>query len=198
MSKVFTAEEVAQHNTRDDLYIIYKGKVYDCSEYLDEHPGGEEVIMDCAGTDATEPFEDIGHSEDAHEILANLEVGELKGGVAVKPAVSAAASSSPSENTICQSQSTRKGPPEYILPFVCFQINACPVAVLYEVSQPPVMAQIDPSIDHFWAPNSVVQCRQCILREDAQALFSDQLFSEKTLLSLHGLCGRPLAGQILD
>ncbi|KAG7844599.1 hypothetical protein KL941_003975 [Ogataea angusta] len=94
MSKVFTAEEVAQHNTRDDLYIIYKGKVYNCSEYLDEHPGGEEVIMDCAGTDATEPFEDIGHSEDAHEILANLEVGELKGGVPAKPVVSAASSSS--------------------------------------------------------------------------------------------------------
>ncbi|KAG7783958.1 hypothetical protein KL910_002619 [Ogataea haglerorum] len=100
MSKVFTAEEVAQHNTRDDLYIIYKGKVYDCSEYLDEHPGGEEVIMDCAGTDATEPFEDIGHSEDAHEILANLEVGELKGGVAVKPAVSAAASSSSDSSSL--------------------------------------------------------------------------------------------------
>ncbi|KAG7882793.1 hypothetical protein KL938_003216 [Ogataea parapolymorpha] len=94
MSKVFTAEEVAQHNTRDDLYIVYRGKVYDCSEYLDEHPGGEEVIMDCAGTDATEPFEDIGHSEDAHEILANLEVGELKGGVPAKPVVSAASSSS--------------------------------------------------------------------------------------------------------
>ncbi|GME91448.1 hypothetical protein B5S28_g4371 [[Candida] boidinii] len=80
MSKVFTAEEVAAHNTRSDLYIVVDGKVYDCSEYLDEHPGGEEVIIDCAGDDATEAFEDIGHSEDAREILEGLLVGTVEGG----------------------------------------------------------------------------------------------------------------------
>ncbi|ODV83862.1 hypothetical protein CANARDRAFT_29593 [[Candida] arabinofermentans NRRL YB-2248] len=80
MSVSFTAEQVAEHNTRDDLYIIYNDKVYNCSEYLDEHPGGEEVILDCAGTDATEPFDDIGHSEDAREMLDSMLVGELKGG----------------------------------------------------------------------------------------------------------------------
>ncbi|KAH3671137.1 hypothetical protein OGAPHI_000848 [Ogataea philodendri] len=94
MSTVFTAEEVAAHNTRDDLYIVYKGKVYDCGSYLDEHPGGEEVILDCAGTDATEPFDDIGHSEDALEILGGLVVGELKGGATMKPAAAASSSSS--------------------------------------------------------------------------------------------------------
>ncbi|GME76908.1 unnamed protein product [Ambrosiozyma monospora] len=83
-AKVFTADEVAEHNTKDDLYLICDGKVYDCTEYLDEHPGGEEVILDCAGTDATEPFEDIGHSEDAREVLAGLYVGELKGGAVTK------------------------------------------------------------------------------------------------------------------
>lgn len=55
--KSYTADEVAQHNTRDDLWIIYEGKVYDASGYLDEHPGGEEVIIDCAGGDATGPFD---------------------------------------------------------------------------------------------------------------------------------------------
>ncbi|CAH6722362.1 cytochrome b5 [[Candida] jaroonii] len=78
---IFTLEEVAKHNTSSDLWMVYNGLVYDCSSFVDEHPGGEEVLVDCAGTDATEEFDDIGHSDDAHEILKGLLVGKLKGGV---------------------------------------------------------------------------------------------------------------------
>lgn len=79
----YTMEEVSQHNTAEDLWIVYNGQVYDVSKYLDEHPGGEEVILDCAGTDATEAFNDIGHSDDAHEILGGLLLGKLEGAVTV-------------------------------------------------------------------------------------------------------------------
>lgn len=79
--KTFSMEEVSNHNTPDDLWIVYNGQVYNVTGYLDEHPGGEEVILDCAGTDATEAFNDIGHSDDAHDILKNLYVGKLEGGV---------------------------------------------------------------------------------------------------------------------
>ena len=34
--------------------------------------------MDVAGQDATEAFEDVGHSDEAREILTNLLVGSLK------------------------------------------------------------------------------------------------------------------------
>lgn len=40
--------------------------------------GGEEVLLDVAGQDATEAFEDVGHSDEAREILAPLQVGVLK------------------------------------------------------------------------------------------------------------------------
>lgn len=30
-----------------------------------QHPGGEEVLLEKAGEDATEPFEDVSHSSDA-------------------------------------------------------------------------------------------------------------------------------------
>lgn len=80
-AKVYTMDEVKQHNSTDDTWIVYNGQVYDVSSYLDEHPGGEEVIADCAGTDATEAFDDIGHSDDAHDILKTLLIGRLEGGV---------------------------------------------------------------------------------------------------------------------
>lgn len=82
--KIYSVDEVANHNTSDDLWMIYNGLVYDCTPFLDEHPGGEEVVVDCAGRDATEEFDDIGHSDDAHEILKGLLIGKLEGGVTKK------------------------------------------------------------------------------------------------------------------
>lgn len=40
--------------------------------------GGEEVLLDVGGQDATEAFEDVGHSDEAREILDGLLVGPLK------------------------------------------------------------------------------------------------------------------------
>jgi len=52
--------------------------VYDVSAYLDDHPGGAEVMLDVSGQDADEFFEDIGHSNDAREELTKYLVGTLK------------------------------------------------------------------------------------------------------------------------
>ncbi|EMG47333.1 Cytb5 Cytochrome b5 [Candida maltosa Xu316] len=76
---VYDYEEISKHKTHDDLWVVLNGKVYDITSYIDEHPGGEEVIIDVAGTDATEAFDDIGHSDEAHEILQKLYIGNLKG-----------------------------------------------------------------------------------------------------------------------
>lgn len=40
--------------------------------------GGEEVLLDVAGQDATEAFEDVGHSDEARELLGPMTVGSLK------------------------------------------------------------------------------------------------------------------------
>lgn len=42
------------------------------------YSGGEEVLLDVGGQDATEAFEDVGHSDEAREILEGLLVGDLK------------------------------------------------------------------------------------------------------------------------
>ena len=53
-------------------------KVYDVTKYLDDHPGGAEVMLDVAGQDADEFFEDIGHSKDAREELKKYLIGDYK------------------------------------------------------------------------------------------------------------------------
>ncbi|KIW04426.1 hypothetical protein, variant [Verruconis gallopava] len=78
MSKEFTYAEVKGHATKKDLYLVIHDKVYDASSFVDEHPGGEEVLVDVGGQDATEAFEDVGHSDEAREVLAGLLIGTLK------------------------------------------------------------------------------------------------------------------------
>nr|XP_009926688.1 PREDICTED: cytochrome b5 isoform X3 [Haliaeetus albicilla] len=41
------------------------------------HPGGEEVLREQAGGDATENFEDVGHSTDARTLSEDFIIGEL-------------------------------------------------------------------------------------------------------------------------
>ncbi|RUO95630.1 cytochrome b5-like heme/steroid binding domain-containing protein, partial [Jimgerdemannia flammicorona] len=73
-----TAADVARHNSKKSLYLIVHEKVYDVTKFIDEHPGGEEVLLDEGGKDATEAFEDVGHSDDARELLKGLFVADLK------------------------------------------------------------------------------------------------------------------------
>lgn len=67
--KLISGEEVAKHNRRESCWIIVHGKVYDVTEFLDEHPGGSKIILKYAGKDATEEYEPI-HPPDA--ITTNL------------------------------------------------------------------------------------------------------------------------------
>ena len=48
-------EEVEQHNTEEDCWMIVEHNVYDITEYAQDHPGGD-VIYSEMGTDATEAF----------------------------------------------------------------------------------------------------------------------------------------------
>ncbi|KAI0966185.1 cytochrome b5 [Xylaria arbuscula] len=77
-AKEFTYQDVAEHNTKKDLYLVIHDKVYDTTKFIDEHPGGEEVLLDVGGQDATEAFEDVGHSDEARETLEKFYVGSVK------------------------------------------------------------------------------------------------------------------------
>eukprot|EP00531_Pseudo-nitzschia_arenysensis_P019882 CAMPEP_0116126018 /NCGR_PEP_ID=MMETSP0329-20121206/6113_1 /TAXON_ID=697910 /ORGANISM="Pseudo-nitzschia arenysensis, Strain B593" /LENGTH=133 /DNA_ID=CAMNT_0003620083 /DNA_START=175 /DNA_END=576 /DNA_ORIENTATION=- len=79
--KSYTSEEVSKHTGEEDCWMIIGNetnggpKVYDVSKYLDDHPGGAEVMLDLAGQNADEFFEDIGHSSDARNELKKFLIG---------------------------------------------------------------------------------------------------------------------------
>jgi|EP00670_Eutreptiella_braarudii_P006529 cytochrome b involved in lipid metabolism len=75
--KAFASEEVFKHKTADDCWLLIEGKVYDVTKYLDEHPGGSEIMVDAAGKDATEDFKDIGHSDSAKKAMAPYLIGHV-------------------------------------------------------------------------------------------------------------------------
>jgi flavocytochrome c len=69
--KEYTMEEVAKHNTKEDLWVVVKGVVMDLSDWLDEHPGGPQAIMNFMGRDATEEFEMLHDDEVSLAMRAN-------------------------------------------------------------------------------------------------------------------------------
>ncbi|KAF2129109.1 hypothetical protein P153DRAFT_341620 [Dothidotthia symphoricarpi CBS 119687] len=59
MAKVFDYAEVAKHNTPESCWVVLYGAVYDVTDFLSEHPGGSKIILQLAGTDATEEYDPI-------------------------------------------------------------------------------------------------------------------------------------------
>ncbi|XP_073035474.1 cytochrome b5-like [Primulina eburnea] len=75
--KTYTFDEVEKHNKLEDCWLIVHGKVYDVSPFIEEHPGGEEVMLSSTGKDATSDYEDIGHSEYAKDLMKNYIIGQI-------------------------------------------------------------------------------------------------------------------------
>eukprot|EP00731_Ephydatia_muelleri_P025954 Em0018g54a len=75
----YTWEQIKEHNHSKSLWVVVHDNVYDVTKFLEEHPGGEEVMLEQAGRDATEAFEDVGHSPDAREIQKKYLIGTVSG-----------------------------------------------------------------------------------------------------------------------
>ncbi|XP_060218345.1 cytochrome b5-like [Lycium barbarum] len=77
MTKVHAFSEVSVHNKKDDCWLVISGKVYDVTSFLDDHPGGDDVLLTATGKDATDDFEDVGHSDDARELMKKYYIGDI-------------------------------------------------------------------------------------------------------------------------
>ncbi|XP_011089102.1 cytochrome b5-like [Sesamum indicum] len=77
MAKVFTFDEVAQHNTREDCWLVLFEKAYDVTAFIDEHPGGDDLLLNVTGKDATPEFKAACHTFNAWSMMERLYVGEV-------------------------------------------------------------------------------------------------------------------------
>ena len=74
--KEYTLADVAQHNSQKDIWIVVKGKVYDVTPYVEEHPGGLAILRN-AGGDATEGFHGPQHPPRVFDIIDDFLIGKL-------------------------------------------------------------------------------------------------------------------------
>ncbi|KAK8864640.1 hypothetical protein IAR55_001890 [Kwoniella newhampshirensis] len=110
-------KEVAEHNSREKgVWIVVHGHVYDVTDFLDEHPGGAEIILRYAGMDATEEYEPI-HPPDA--IIDNLDpskhIGALIPSTLPKP-TNASPTPAPNSVPVPQKSISATGEEEYVKP----------------------------------------------------------------------------------
>ncbi|KKF95364.1 Ceramide very long chain fatty acid hydroxylase SCS7 [Ceratocystis platani] len=74
----FTRAEIESHNSPKSCFMTINNKVYDVTDFVDDHPGGAELVLDYAGKDVAAILQDSDshtHSEAAYEILDECFVG---------------------------------------------------------------------------------------------------------------------------
>jgi L-lactate dehydrogenase (cytochrome) len=70
-------DEVAKHNTPEDCWCVINSHAYNLTDFLEEHPGGESIIIKYAGRDASKVFNQL-HPRD---IVNTLDEGTHLGPV---------------------------------------------------------------------------------------------------------------------
>lgn len=76
---MISLQELSLHNTSESCWIAIHGVVFDVTGFLYDHPGGADLLLEVAGTDATSAFENIGHTNVAKKMLEPLMIGILEG-----------------------------------------------------------------------------------------------------------------------
>lgn len=79
-SRTFTRAQVATHNSAKSCYVTIGNKVYDVSDFVNDHPGGSDLVLEYAGKDVEDILKDgasHAHSEAAYEVLDDSLVGVL-------------------------------------------------------------------------------------------------------------------------
>lgn len=78
--RIYTLEDLAAHKCVQSCWVTFKGKVYDVTAFVSDHPGGDDLILNNAGTDVESIMKDKDshdHSESAYEMLEEYVIGRL-------------------------------------------------------------------------------------------------------------------------
>jgi len=74
-NRLITENELLKNNKDGKLWILIDNKVYDLTEYQNEHPGSDSILHDVMDIDATQEFQDVGHSTEADKIKESYQIG---------------------------------------------------------------------------------------------------------------------------
>lgn len=77
-TKRLTRDEVAKNKTDDSLWCIVDHRVYDLTDFVDAHPGGNVVLQQIAGQDATQAFYNL-HRHEVLQKYSSLCIGTIEG-----------------------------------------------------------------------------------------------------------------------
>ena len=93
-----SAGEIQKHSTKNDCWSLIQGKVYNLTNYVQNHPGGQAVITNICGKDGTAAFSNQhGSSAKPNNVLAGLLIGNL-GAVLTKEEVAAVKTAAPNSS----------------------------------------------------------------------------------------------------
>src|SRR5579862_1078121 len=71
-------QEIRRHDRPGDYWIAFGGFVYDVSEWVEEHPGGRDVLLAELGRDATQAHAAVDHSPDALAEAESFKIGRVR------------------------------------------------------------------------------------------------------------------------
>lgn len=75
--KFILMKDVESHKDATSCWFVINNKVYDVTPFLDNHPGGRDILLYNAGKDATQAFVDNGHSDGAYRMLSKYCIGDI-------------------------------------------------------------------------------------------------------------------------
>lgn len=74
----YTQAQVAVHGDSTSCWSIVNNNVYDLTDWINKHPGGDQAILGMCGKDATDAFErQHGGNTRPEQILATFFIGVL-------------------------------------------------------------------------------------------------------------------------
>eukprot|EP00475_Leptophrys_vorax_P032897 TRINITY_DN5129_c0_g1_i2.p1 TRINITY_DN5129_c0_g1~~TRINITY_DN5129_c0_g1_i2.p1 ORF type:complete len:336 (-),score=63.41 TRINITY_DN5129_c0_g1_i2:863-1870(-) len=84
MRRVYSRDDVSSHQSKEDggVWVIYDGLVLDVTDFMHDHPGGDELITRFAGKDITAVYASDKyhmHSKTSLSILQSLVIGSVEG-----------------------------------------------------------------------------------------------------------------------
>ncbi|MBI5230462.1 MAG: cytochrome b5 domain-containing protein [Candidatus Magasanikbacteria bacterium] len=77
-AKSFTLEQIAVHNSATRCWTAVNGNVYDLTQWISQHPGGDTAILSMCGLDSSAGFNNQhGGQGKPERVLASFEIGLL-------------------------------------------------------------------------------------------------------------------------